>query len=50
MAHDLRGPGETEIPWWGYLIVAMAIALVIVAGVIVWHLIAVLQLTPVLIA
>jgi hypothetical protein len=50
MARDPRGPGETEIPWWGYLIVALAIALVILAGVFVWHLIALLPPTPVLTA
>jgi hypothetical protein len=46
MARDPRGPRQSEIPWWGYLIVALAIVLVIVVGVFVWHLIAIVQTTP----
>jgi hypothetical protein len=40
MARDRRVPSESEIPWWGYLVVAVAIAVVVVVGVFVWHLIA----------
>ena len=40
MARDRRVPSESEIPWWGYLVVVIAIAVVVVIGVIVWHLIA----------
>jgi purine-cytosine permease-like protein len=42
MARDPRVPSETEIPWWGYLVVALAIVTVIIVGVFVWHLIALL--------
>jgi hypothetical protein len=40
MARDRRVPTESEIPWWGYLVVAVAIVVVVVIGVLVWHLIA----------
>ncbi len=40
MARDRRVPSESEIPWWGYLIVVVAIAVVVIIGVLVWHLIA----------
>lgn len=46
MARDPRVPTETEIPWWGYLVVALAIVLVIIVAVVVWRLIAVLNVTP----
>jgi hypothetical protein len=42
MARDPRVPSEGEIPWWGYLVVVLAIAVVIVIGVVVWHLLALL--------
>lgn len=40
MARDRRVPTESEIPWWGYLIVVVAIAVVVLIGVLVWHFIA----------
>jgi hypothetical protein len=43
MARDPRVPSEGEIPWWGYLIVVLAIAVVIAIGVVVWHLLALVQ-------
>lgn len=42
MVRKPRSPSDEPIPWWGYLIVAVAIAVVIVAGVVVWHLMALL--------
>jgi hypothetical protein len=40
MARDRRVPSESEIPWWGYLVVVVAIAIVVIIGIVVWHLIA----------
>jgi hypothetical protein len=40
MARDRRVHPEAEIPWWGYLIVVVAIAIVVVIGVVIWHVIA----------
>lgn len=42
MARDRRVPSESEIPWWGYLVVVVAITAVVVLGIVIWHLIAVL--------
>jgi hypothetical protein len=40
MARDRRVHPESEIPWWGYLVVVVAIAIVVVIGVVIWHVIA----------
>jgi hypothetical protein len=37
MARDRRVHPESEIPWWGYLVVVVAIAIVVVIGVVIWH-------------
>jgi hypothetical protein len=42
MPRDRQVPTESEIPWWGYLAVAVAIVVVVVIGVFVWHVIALL--------
>jgi hypothetical protein len=40
MARRRDAPREGEIPWWGYLIVVLAIIVVIAVALVVWHLVA----------
>ena len=47
MARDRHAPADSQIPWWGYLVAAVAIAVVIVAAVIAWHVLALVVATAV---
>ncbi|HEX6510427.1 MAG TPA: hypothetical protein VF221_22590 [Chloroflexota bacterium] len=40
MARKPSAPATGEIPWWGYLIVVIAIVAVILVALVVWHLLA----------